>query len=155
LPKSNPIHSFIKAAAGILFTINCSVASTNEQSPALQMTIQSCEHSANQRTKLACVLMMHDSLCYNSIIKGALDLDDDRHQCILEAGNPLFKDYLTAALKENTGNELMQKQLHETYEQWQNNVENMSPQPLEPEYQFKLRRDSNSQKLMFKLMPIY
>ena len=49
----------------------------------------------------------------------------------------------------------MQKQLHEVYEQWQHNVENMSPQPLEPEYQFKLRRDINSQKLMLKLIPIY
>ena len=155
LPKSNQICNFIKVIGGILFTISFSIASAIEQSPTLRITIQSCEHSANQRTKLACALMLHDSLCYSSVIKGGLDLDDDRHQCILEADNPLFKGYLTAALKENASNELMQKQLHEVYEQWQHNVENMSPQPLEPEYQYKLRRDINSQKLMFKLMPIY
>ena len=155
MPKSNPIRSFIKVTAGILFTINFSLASAIEQSPALRLTLKSCEHSANQRTKLACVLMLHDSLCYSSVIKGGLDLDDDRHQCILEADNPFFKDYLTSALKEYASNEQMQKRLHEVYEQWQHNVENMSPQSLEPEYQFKLRRGVNSQQLMFKLMPIY
>lgn len=155
LSQNLSICSLIKIIVGIVFSISLSLANALEKSPALRMTIQSCEHSGNHTEILACALMMHDSLCYTSVVKSGLDIDDDRNQCTLEANNTVFKGYLTSALKENTGNDPRQKQLYEVYKQWQHNVENIPPKSLEPEYQFKLRRDINSQQLMFKMMPIW
>jgi hypothetical protein len=138
----------------LFIAISAQVNYANELSAPLQMAIESCNDNSSKEERFACSLMMHDMLCYNSVMQTALSLNDDRHKCLSDQENPIINQYLKDALKEINQDESLKKQLHSAYKQWQYNITNMQPQHLEPEYQFKLRRDKNNQALIFKLIPI-
>lgn len=122
----------------------------NSLSVPLKWTMQSCGNQSSRQETLTCALMMHDMLCYSSVMQSAMDVDDDRKQCLTEADNPVLADYLQSALVESKDKPEVQQQLKEIYRQWQQNIKNMQPQPLEPEYQYKLRRDRDQQQLFLK-----
>jgi hypothetical protein len=123
-------------------------------SEPLKLAIENCSESVSKEERFACSLMMHDMLCYTSVMQTALSLTDDRRHCLSDQENPIFKQYLKEALQEMNKEEPKKKQLQTAYQQWQYNITNLPPQNLEPEYQFKLRRETNSQQLLLKLIPI-
>lgn len=125
-----------------------------EQSVPMRLAIQGCEQSPTHREQLACMLMMHDMMCFSSVIKGAVDFNDDRRQCMTESENVTIKKYFSDAMEENKNDPTRKALLQEVYKQWQYKISTLASQPLEPEYQFKLRRDTNSQALLFKLLVI-
>lgn len=154
MPKFRLMRKLLKTVIVLFFVIWLPIAKSEVQSLPMRLTIQNCEHRAAYRERFTCAIMMHDTMCFSSVIKGALDINDDRKHCMTEADTPIFKKYLNDALEENKNNSTMQAQMQDAYKQWQHNISTLAPQPLEPEYQFKLRRDTNSQALLFKLLAV-
>lgn len=150
------MHQNLKMAASLYVACWLGISSADELqasiSVPLRLTLENCNNKAQPSERLTCSLMLHDMLCYSSVMKSALAMDDDRKRCLSEADNPIFMGYLQDSLAAAQDNIELTHQLNAAYQQWQHNISTLSPLPLEPEYQYKVRRDANRQTLLFKIV---
>lgn len=149
------IHRLMKPIAYCLALTLVNMASSNAEtlSIPLTMAIENCADRQSDLERLTCALVVHDALCYSSVIESALAIDDDRRLCLSDLDNPMFQTYLKKALQAVEKRELKEPLLA-AYQQWQHNIATMLPMPLEPEYQFQMRRNANEQVFLYKVLKI-
>lgn len=115
---------------------------------ALESAVEGCASMPNQRSVFGCVVQMHEMLCASTVIDGVVIPGQDRMECLGEVTSPTIRALYDKALatSANDGS----ARLQQCHAAWKKSVSQILPFDLEPQYQYKLRRDILEQDVLYK-----